>query len=93
MATIDVQIEEQPQAYESTVTVTEDSTSTTHRITVNKEDYRRLTGGKADPERLIEASFEFLLERESKESILRSFNLMTISRYFPEYESQIGDLL
>ncbi|MFP4384841.1 MAG: hypothetical protein ACLFST_05240 [Spirochaetia bacterium] len=39
---------------------------------------------------LIKKSFEFLLKRESKESILSSFDLPTIQRYFPEYERTIG---
>jgi hypothetical protein len=30
------------------------------------------------------------LEREPKESILRSFELTVISRYFPEYEREIA---
>ena len=34
-------------------------------------------------------SFRFLLEREPKESILRSFDLTVISRYFSEYEREI----
>ena len=93
MAEIKVHVETETQAYACTVTVAEGGSETTHRVTVNKTDYRRLTGGKVPPARLVEASFAFLLEREPKESILRSFNLMTIQRYFPEYESQIGDRL
>jgi hypothetical protein len=31
----------------------------------------------------------FLLKREPKESILRSFDLTVISRYFPEYEREM----
>ena len=46
-------------------------------------------GTGASPERLVSASFRFLLEREPKESILRSFDLMVISHYFPEYEREI----
>jgi hypothetical protein len=38
---------------------------------------------------LIEESFSFLLERESNTSILRSFRITDISRYFPEYEREI----
>ena len=34
-------------------------------------------------------SFEFLLEREAKESILSRFDLPLIGRYFPEYEKEI----
>jgi hypothetical protein len=37
----------------------------------------------------VRRSFEFLLERESKESILSRFDLSLISRYFPEYEQEI----
>jgi hypothetical protein len=93
MAEIQVHVETEAQAYACTVTVAEGGRTTTHRVTVDKTDYQRLTGGKVPPARLVEASFAFLLKREPKESILRSFNLMTIQRYFPEYESQIGDRL
>ena len=34
---------------------------------------------------LVRASFEFLLAREPKESILRQFELPVIERYFQEY--------
>jgi hypothetical protein len=33
----------------------------------------------------VRRSFEFLLAREPKESILRSFDLPVIGRYFPEF--------
>jgi hypothetical protein len=42
---------------------------------------------------LVEKSFEFLLERESNTSILSSFDLPVIGRYFPEYESTIRKML
>ena len=35
-------------------------------------------------------SFEFLLEREPKESILARFDLSVIARYFPEYDREIA---
>ena len=41
-------------------------------------------------EELVRRSFEFLLEREPKESILSRFDLTVISRYFPEYERLIS---
>ena len=37
----------------------------------------------------LEAAFRFLLDREPKESILRRFDVMTISRYFPEFEREM----
>jgi hypothetical protein len=74
------------------VTVTSEST-TTHRVTVSSGYYQKLSGGKVPPEDLIRKSFEFLLQREDNTSILRSFDLPTIARYFPEYESVIKTLL
>jgi hypothetical protein len=44
-------------------------------------------------EKLVGKSFEFLLERESNTSILRSFDLPVIQRYFPEYEQTIRTML
>lgn len=61
---------------------------TTHEVTASEEDIRSY-GGSATPERLIHQSFEFLLEREPQESILRSFPLPVIERYFPEYPKEI----
>ncbi len=43
-------------------------------------------GGGQTPEELVRHSFEFLLQRESKESILREFDLSVIQRYFPDYD-------
>lgn len=60
-----------------------------HRVTLSAKDYQRLTAGKVSPEELVRRSFEFLLEREPKESILSRFDLSVISRYFPEYEREI----
>lgn len=70
------------------VTVRAQST-TVHTVTLKYDDYQRLTGGKVSPEKLIEKSFEFLLERESNASILTRFDLTVIGRYFPEYEKTI----
>ena len=71
----------------------EGRTTTTHRVTVSAAYYEKLTGKRVAPEVLVEKSFEFLLERESNTSILRSFELPIIGRYFPEYEKTIGSLL
>jgi hypothetical protein len=55
--------------------------------------FRKLGGETASPERVVEAAFEFLLDREPKESILGSFDVNVISRYFPEFESDIAGYL
>ena len=85
MATIDVQAQDDTTFR---VTVRAGST-TTHTVTLSDTDHERLAGNAADKETLVSKSFEFLLERESNTSILQSFDLTVISRYFPEYESTI----
>jgi hypothetical protein len=63
--------------------------STQHTVRVHLADLDDLAPGATDPTGLVEASFAFLLEREPPGSILRDFDLRTIGRYFPEYESEI----
>ena len=68
-------------------------TTTTHNVTLKPAYYEKLTGKRVTPADLVEKSFEFLLERESNTSILRSFDLPVIGHYFPEYESVIKGML
>lgn len=70
------------------VTVLEGDSQTVHHVTALDEDSRRY-GGDVPAERLIELSFEFLLEREAKESILSKFDLPIIEHYFPVYPRAI----
>lgn len=76
--------------YEVTV---EDKATTTHTVTVDPHYAEKLTEGKVAVEHLLSRSFDFLLERESNTSILRTFNLPVIGRYFPEYEREIREML
>ncbi len=74
------------------VTVEQGQSKSTHEVGVSPIELSRYAGN-ATAERLVEASFEFLLEREPKESILRSFNLSDIEHYFPEYQKLIRQML
>jgi hypothetical protein len=74
--------------WECKVTVRNGS-ETRHRVRVSRADLARLAPGASDPVDLVEASFAFLLERETKESILREFDVTVIGRYFPDYEREI----
>ena len=74
---------------EFTVTVEEGTSKTQHKVTLDQKYYQQLTKGKITKEQLISKSFEFLLKREPRESILSQFNLKVISRYFSEYERVI----
>jgi len=73
--------------------IVEENTTTTHKVTVTPSYYEKLTNKRVTPEVLVEQSFRFLLERESNTSILRSFELSVIGRYFPEYEKTIRGML
>ena len=74
------------------VKVKEGSSKTEHTVTVSKDDKKRLAP-KNSAEELVWASFLFLLDRESKESILSQFDLMLIAKYFTKYEVKIKDYL
>jgi hypothetical protein len=41
------------------------------------------------PEELVRISFEFLLEREPRQSIMRSFELPIIGRFFGDYRDEM----
>jgi hypothetical protein len=71
------------------IRVIEGASESIHEVTLDPKDHARLAGAAVEPENLIRKSFEFLLEREPKESILSRFDLSVISRYFPEYEKEI----
>ena len=72
------------------VVVRQGRQETTHEVTVTSDDVRRYAP-EATPKRLLEASFEFLLEREPASSILSRFALPVIERYFPEYGREIRE--
>ena len=78
-------------AWTCAVRVVEGASSTDHVVSVDEIDLPpALDGaGPADVERLVSATFAFLLEREPKESILRRFDLSVVQRYFPDYPTEI----
>lgn len=88
-ALIHVQCDRSGGGWRCRVTIGDDPAATTHEVEVTDEDRSRLAPD-AEVERLVEASFRFLLEREPRESILRQFALPLIERYFPEYAAQIA---
>ena len=72
--------------YEVTV---KSKTVTTHIVTLSDEVHKKLTKEKVTKEELLDFSFKFLLEREPNTSILSSFELTVISRYFSDYEKSV----
>jgi len=89
MAELDVTCRRDGDGWTCQVDVAEAGTRTEHRVMVRSADLARLAPGAGDPVDLVRRSFAFLLEREPKESILRSFDLTMIGQYFPEWEGRI----
>lgn len=90
MTDIEVTSRTRPDGWTCRVLVTdEDGSTTEHDVAVARDDLARLAPGAEDPGDLVRRSFLFMLAREPKESILRSFDLPVIGRYFPEYEREI----
>lgn len=70
------------------VTIGDDDRATTHEVTVDRDVLDDLAPG-ATPEELVRVSFEFLLEREPRESIMRRFELPIIGRFFGDYRDEM----
>ena len=71
-----------------TVTVAETST-TTHTVTITDQSLNDLTDNNVTKTQLLEFSFKFLLEREPNTSILSSFDINVITKYFPDYRDEV----
>ncbi len=89
MAEISIESSETADGWRFDVRVSDGSESR-HQVTLSRADRDRIASG-ADPEQLVRESFAFLLEREPKESIMGSFDLTVIARYFPEYERAMAE--
>ena len=74
------------------VSVTKDSL-TEHIVLLNDRFHQDVSNNKFTKTELIIKSFEFLLERESNQFILKKFNLEVISQYFPEYIDEIKKII
>ena len=62
------------------------ATSTEHRVTLTDVYWEQIWNRRLSKKDVIARSFAFLLEREPNSSILRTFDLPVIQRYFGEYE-------
>ena len=71
-----------------TVTVAETST-TTHTVTITDQSLNDLTDNNVTKTQLLKFSFNFLLDREPNTSILSSFDIKVISRYFSDYKDEV----
>ena len=88
---VTVHVDPSGDGWKCMVTVEPGGDRTTHTVTVTRADGERWAVGTepSDVHDLVLRSFEFLLEREAAGSILKTFDLATIQRYFPEYDRLI----
>jgi hypothetical protein len=91
MSEIAVEVSPTESGWLARVTVADRGGSREFEVTVTDAELARLAPGATDPSELVRRSFRFLLAREPKESILRSFGLSLIGRYFPEYEDEMRE--
>ena len=70
------------------VTVSETST-TTHTVTVTAQSLKDLTDNNVTKPQLMNFSFNFLLDKQPNTSILLSFDINVISRYFSDYKDEV----
>ena len=66
-----------------------DSVTTNHTVTVTNQSLTDLTDDNATKTQLLEFSFNFLLDREPNTSILSSFDINVISKYFSDYKDEV----
>ena len=72
------------------VCIQEGHSESKHHVTLQQTTYTKLIGDHAiNPENLVNAAFQFLLEREPKEAILSKFDINVIATYFPDFEERI----
>ena len=64
------------------------ATSTEHRVTLTDVYWEQIWNRSLPKKEIVSRSFAFLLEREPNSSIMRTFDLPVIQRYFGEYEGK-----
>lgn len=82
-------VSEDARGYRLNVSVREGGGETNHQVTIPRDLLARL-GPRESADTFVKRCFAFLLEHESKESILRSFDVSVISSYFPQFEREIA---
>jgi hypothetical protein len=90
MSAIDVTCTTATDGWLCNVTIGSDWNESRHSVSMTRADFQRLAASGETPDSLVRRSIQFLLDRESKEAILPSFNLTEISRHYPEFEQEIG---
>jgi hypothetical protein len=71
------------------VCVIDGTDRTVHDVTLTRVDYESSGLPSKSPERFVELCFDFLLEREPKESIHSQFDIRVLPEIFPEFREEL----
>jgi hypothetical protein len=82
---VDVSCTAEGEGYRCGVEVSDRGSTSRHLVRVSRGELARWGRGRP-VEQLVRDSFAFLLQRESKESILKEFDLSVIKRYFADFD-------
>jgi hypothetical protein len=78
------------RGWDCDVEISDGDRSSRHNVRVSREDLERWgRSGEHDPDSLVERAFEYLLQHEGPEQILKSFELEVVSRYFPDFDGEM----
>ena len=62
-------------------------------VDVDRDYWTRLTNRRVEPSELVKETFKFLLGKQSKEAILKKFNIADMVGQFHNFESEIKRIL
>ena len=75
------------------VVVRDDQQTYDYQVTLSWADYDLWSHGRVAPEKVIQAAFRYLLEREPASEILTRFDCSVIRRFFPNVDSELPRML
>lgn len=90
MANIDIQSQtEKDNGWAYEVKLNHQRRDYNYSVTLSRSDYEKWASGQQSPNEVIQAAFDFLLEREGPGSIMSQFDCSVIRRFFPEVDREL----
>lgn len=80
---------EDGETWEYLVLLGHESNDVGFLVKIDRQHWVQLTGARVSPEELIKKCFRFLLKKQSKYSIWRSFDIREVYTRFPEFANEI----
>jgi hypothetical protein len=84
---------EKPNRWDYDVVVEQGGRRHEYLVSLSWSDYDLWCHGRVAPEKVVDAIFRFLLERESASSILSKFDCSLVRRYFAEVDAELPKMV